>query len=125
AKLRTEIDSMPTELDEISRRVMQLEIEQNALKKETDPASKDRLTKLEKELADLKAERDTLQARWQNEKQAVSQLGDLREQIEQTKVELERAQRNGDLNKASELKYGKLPELEATLRAAETDVDRD
>src|SRR5207237_820031 len=89
AKLRTEIDSMPAELDEISRRVMQLEIEREALRKETDPASRDRLAKLEKELADLKAEHDALRARWQAEKQAVQHLRDLREQIEQTKAEIE------------------------------------
>src|SRR5262249_5061690 len=86
AKLRTEIDSMPSELDEISRRVMQLEIEREALRKERDPASKERLQKLEKELGDLRAEGDALRARWQAEKQSVQQLRDLREQIEQTKL---------------------------------------
>ena len=89
AKLRTEIDSMPSELDEILRRVMQLEIEREALKKEKDPASKERLQKLEKELADLKAQSDALKARWQAEKQAVQRLRSLREQIEQTKIEIE------------------------------------
>src|SRR6516225_8329885 len=88
AKLRTEIDSMPTELDEISRRVMQLEIEREALRKEKDTASRERLSKLEKELADLKAQSDALRARWQAEKHAVQQLRQLREQIEQTKVEV-------------------------------------
>src|SRR6202008_4019841 len=82
AKLRTEIDSMPTELDEISRRVMQLEIEREALKKETNAASRERLQKLERELADLKADSDALRARWQNEKQAVQKLRDLRAQID-------------------------------------------
>jgi ATP-dependent Clp protease ATP-binding subunit ClpB len=119
AKLRTEIDSMPSELDEISRRVMQLEIEREALRKERDPASKERLQRLEKELADLKAEGDALRARWQTEKQAVQHLRDLREQIEQTKTEIERAQRQYDLNRAAELKYGKLNALERQLKEEE------
>jgi ATP-dependent Clp protease ATP-binding subunit ClpB len=122
AKLRTEIDSMPSELDEMTRRVMQLEIEREALKKEKDPASKDRLGRLEKELADLKAETDALKARWQAEKQSVQQLRDLREQIEQTKVQIEQAERAYDLNKAAELKYGRLLELEKKLRAAESAI---
>ena len=119
AKLRTEIDSMPAELDEISRRVMQLEIERQALKKETDSASKERLGKLEKELADFKATADALKARWQNEKQAVQQLQTLREQLEETKRNIEMAERQYDLNRAAELKYGKLPELEKKLKAEE------
>jgi ATP-dependent Clp protease ATP-binding subunit ClpB len=119
AKLRTEIDSMPTELDEISRRVMQLEIEREALKKEKDPASRERLGRLERELADLKAQGDALKAQWQAEKQAVQQLRNLREQIEQTKVEIEQAERQYDLNRAAELKYGKLNELERRLKAEE------
>src|SRR5437868_4793017 len=119
AKLRTEIDSMPTELDEISRRVMQLEIEREALKKEKDAASKDRLAKLEKELANLKENGDALKARWQEEKQRVQQLQAIREQIEQTKIDIERAERQYDLNRAAELKYGKLPDLEKKLAAAE------
>ncbi|HLJ97014.1 MAG TPA: ATP-dependent chaperone ClpB, partial [Gemmataceae bacterium] len=119
AKLRTEIDSMPSELDEISRRVMQLEIEREALRKERDPASKERLGKLEKELADLKAEGDALKARWQAEKQSVQHLRDLREQIEQTKTEIELAQRQYDLNRAAELKYGTLNTLERQLKTEE------
>jgi ATP-dependent Clp protease ATP-binding subunit ClpB len=119
AKLRTEIDSMPTELDEISRRVMQLEIEREALRKEKDAASRERLKKLEKELADLKAESDALRARWQSEKQGVQQLRDLREQIEQTKLQVEQAERQYDLNRAAELKYGRLNELERRLKAEE------
>src|SRR5439155_10396857 len=119
AKVRTEIDSMPTELDEISRRVMQLEIEREALRKETDKASRDRLEKLEKELADLKAEADAMKARWQAEKQSVAQLQAIREQIEQVKTDIERAERQYDLNRAAELKYGQLPELERKLKAAE------
>jgi ATP-dependent Clp protease ATP-binding subunit ClpB len=119
AKLRTEIDSMPTELDEASRRVMQLEIEREALKKETDTASRDRLHRLEKELADLKAHADALRAQWQAEKEKVQQLRQIREQIEQTKLEVEQAERQYDLNKAAQLKYGKLHELERQLKAEE------
>ena len=117
AKLRTEIDSMPSELDEILRRVMQLEIEREALKKETDAASKERLAKLEKDLANLKAEADAMKAKWQVEKRAVQRLRSLREQIEQVKIEIERAERRYDLNKVAELKYGKLVQLENELRA--------
>jgi ATP-dependent Clp protease ATP-binding subunit ClpB len=119
AKLRTEIDSMPTELDEILRRQMQLEIEREALKKEKDPASKERLAKLEKELADLKGQGDSLKAQWQAEKDAVQNLRNIREQIDQTKVQIEQAERAYDLNKAAELKYGKLTELERKLKAEE------
>jgi ATP-dependent Clp protease ATP-binding subunit ClpB len=119
AKIRTEIDSMPTELDEISRRVMQLEIERQALKKETDTASKDRLAKIEKELANIKADADAMKARWQNEKQSVQKVRDLRGQIEDVKRQIELAERNYDLNKAAELKYGKLPELERAVVAAD------
>ena len=116
ARLRTEIDSMPAELDEARRRVMQLEIERQALRKETDAPSKDRLVKLEKELADLKAESDALTARWQREKTAVQSLSQLREQVEQTKLEIEQAERQYDLNRVDELKYGKLAGLERRLR---------
>src|SRR5437868_12064448 len=119
AKLRTEIDSMPTALDEISRRVMQLEIEREALRKEKDPASKERLSRLEKELAELRSEADALKARWQAEKQGVQQLRNLREQIEQTKTEIELAERQYDLNRAAELKYGKLMGLEKQLKTEE------
>jgi ATP-dependent Clp protease ATP-binding subunit ClpB len=119
AKLRTEIDSMPTELDEISRRVMQLEIEKQALTKESDAASKDRLAKLNKELADLKADADAMRARWQAEKQEVQKVRTVREQIDETKRQIELAERQYDLNRAAELKYGKLPELERQLQAAE------
>jgi ATP-dependent Clp protease ATP-binding subunit ClpB len=119
AKLRTEIDSMPVELDEISRRVMQLEIEREALKKETDAASKERLGKLEKELANLKSEHDALKAQWMSEKEGVQELRELRQQIEQTKVAIEQAERQYDLNKAAELKYGKLNDLERKLKDEE------
>ncbi len=122
AKLRTEIDSMPAALDESLRRRRQLEIEQVALKKEKDSASKDRLAKLEKELAELKEQSDTLQAQWQAEKGRVQKLRDLREQIDSTKTAIERAEREYDLNKAAELKYGKLNELERALSDAEKDL---
>ncbi len=117
SKLRMEIDSMPAELDEINRRVMQLEIEREALRKEKDKASKDRLQKLEKELADLKEEHTTLMARWQQEKEAIQRQRKLKEELEQLRLEIERAQRGGDYGKASELQYGRLPELERLMRA--------
>jgi ATP-dependent Clp protease ATP-binding subunit ClpB len=119
AKLRTEIDSLPSELDEILRRVMQLEIEREALKKETDAASQERLAKLEHELADLKAQADELKAQWQAEKDAVQRLRSIREQIEQTKIEIEQAERQYDLNRAAELRYGRLAGLERQLQADE------
>jgi ATP-dependent Clp protease ATP-binding subunit ClpB len=117
ARLRTEIDSMPADLDETRRRIMQLEIEREALRKETDAPSRERLSKLEKELADLRAESDALMARWQAEKGAVQRLRGLREQVEQTKAEIEQAERQYDLNRAAELKYGKLVTLEKELAA--------
>jgi ATP-dependent Clp protease ATP-binding subunit ClpB len=119
AKLRTEIDSMPTELDEILRRVMQLEIEREALKKETDPASKERLEKLEHELANLKEQAEALKAQWQAEKDAVQRLRSIRKQIEQTKIEIEQAERQYDLNRAAELRYGRLAALERQLQEEE------
>jgi len=123
AKLRTEIDSMPSELDEIHRRVMQLEIEREALKKETDEASKERLAKLEKELADLKEQSQALEARWRTEKESVQKLRALREEIEQVKIEIERAEREYDLNRAAELKYGRLTQLEKELAEAEKKLE--
>src|SRR6202167_3525712 len=117
AKLRTEIDSMPADLDEILRRIMQLEIEREALKKEYDAASKDRLKKIEKELAELKDGSTTLRAQWQSDQETVGSLRALREQSEQTKVEIEKAERAYDLNRAAELKYGKLADLERRLQA--------
>lgn len=119
AKLRTEIDSMPSELDEMLRRVMQLEIEREALKKETDQASQNRLARLEKELADLKAESDELKVRWNSEKEAIRNLHRVREEIENTKAEIDRAELEYDLNRAAELKYGKLISLEKKLKEAE------
>jgi ATP-dependent Clp protease ATP-binding subunit ClpB len=120
AKLRTEIDSMPTELDEASRRMMQLEIEREALRKENDSASKARLEKLEQELAELHEQTDALRARWQSEKDAVAKTRELREQIEATKLEIDRASQASDWAKASELKYGRLASLERTLHEKET-----
>jgi ATP-dependent Clp protease ATP-binding subunit ClpB len=119
ARLRTEIDSMPSELDEILRRVMQLEIEREALRKEKDDASRERLSRLEKELANLKAEGDALNARWKAEKEAVTRIRQIRGEIEQTKIAIEQAERGYDLNKAAELKYGALAALERKLKEAE------
>jgi ATP-dependent Clp protease ATP-binding subunit ClpB len=119
AKLRTEIDSMPSELDEVSRRVMQLEIEREALKKETDKASQARLERLEKELAELKAQQEALRARWEVEKAAIQRLRDLRRKIEETKVEIGKAERQYDLNRVAELKYGVLAQLERELAEEE------
>ncbi|MFL6352253.1 MAG: ATP-dependent chaperone ClpB [Bryobacteraceae bacterium] len=117
AKLRTEIDSMPSELDESLRRTMQLEIEREALKKEKDAVSKERLERIEKELAELKTQSTALQAQWQTEKEGVQRVRGLREQIDQVKVEIAQAERAYDLNKAAELKYGQLTELERQLNA--------
>ncbi|MCC6743704.1 MAG: ATP-dependent chaperone ClpB, partial [Acidobacteria bacterium] len=126
AKLRTEIDSMPAELDEITRRTMQLEIEREALKKETDASSKSRLERLERELADLKASGDALRARWENEKQIVVKLRDIKGRIEETRVQIEQAERAYDLNKAAELKFGTLNSLETELNKMSEDLgDRD
>ncbi|MCC6291409.1 MAG: ATP-dependent chaperone ClpB [Bryobacterales bacterium] len=122
ARLRTEIDSMPSELDEAMRRGMQLEIEREALKKESDQASRERLAKLERELAELKATTQALQARWQTEKEAIGKLRTLRERMEQVRVEIEKAERAYDLNKAAELKYGTLTALERELKAAESEI---
>jgi ATP-dependent Clp protease ATP-binding subunit ClpB len=124
AKLRTEIDSMPSELDEMLRRVMQLEIEREALKKETDEASRERLARLEKELADLKAESDELKVRWDSEKEAIRNLHRIREEIETTKAEIERAELQYDLNRAAELKYGKLMGLEKKLKEEEDSLSK-
>jgi ATP-dependent Clp protease ATP-binding subunit ClpB len=122
AKLRTEIDSMPAELDEILRRTMQLEIEREALKKESDPASKERLKRIEKELAELQTQSSALQAQWKTEKEGVQRVRTLREQIDQVKVQIAQAERAYDLNKAAELKYGQLTELERQLNAEQQRV---
>jgi len=119
AKLRTEIDSMPQELDEASRRIMQLEIEREALRKEEDAASKARLQNIEKEIAELRSQTDGISARWQAEKAAVQQVRAVREAIDQTKIEIEQAERQYDLNRVAQLRYGKLADLEKKLDAAE------
>ena len=122
AMLRTEIDSMPAELDDVSRRMMQLEIEQAALKKEKDAASRERLTALEKELAELREEHARLKAQWLAEKDSIGKLRAKREQIEQTRAQVEQAEREYNLNRAAELKYGRLRELEAELKKLEASV---
>jgi len=119
ALIRTEMDSLPAELDEVSRRVMQLEIEEAALRKETDQASKDRLNSLQKELADLKEKMTAMTSKWENEKKAIHHVGALRKELEQTHQQIELAEREYDLNKAAELKFGRLPELEAELKTEE------
>ena len=119
SKLRMEIDSMPAELDEVRRRIMQLEIEREALRKEKDKASVERLAKLEKELADLKEEQTRLQAHWEQEKEAIQAARKLKEELEGVRLEIEQAQRSGDYAKASELQYGKLPELERRIKEQE------
>ena len=123
SKLRMEIDSMPAELDEVERRIMQLEIEREALRKEKDKASKERLGKLEKELADLKEERDRLPAHWQQEKDAIQQLAQAEGGARsRSALEIERAQRAGDYAKASELQYGRVPELEQQIKEQEAQL---
>src|SRR3989441_8646032 len=119
AKLRMEIDSMPVELDELERRIMQLEIEREALRKERDKASAERLERLEKELADLKEERNRLSAHWQQEKDLIQQSRKLKEEQEALRLEIERAQRAGDYTIASELQYGRVPQLEQQIRDVE------
>jgi ATP-dependent Clp protease ATP-binding subunit ClpB len=124
AKLRTEIDSMPQELDEVSRRVMQLEIEREALRREDDGASRRRLEQLEKELAELREDQARLRVRWDAEKDAAIKLRRLREQIEQTKIQIEQAERQYDLNRAAELRYGTLAQLQKELAAEEERLSR-
>ena len=119
ARLRMEIDSLPAELDEAQRRIMQLEIEREALRKEKDKASKERLEKLEKDLANLKEEKDRLVAHWSQEKAAIQTVRTLREELEQARLEVERATRAGDYAKASELQYGRLPDLERRIKEQE------
>jgi ATP-dependent Clp protease ATP-binding subunit ClpB len=120
SKLRMEIDSMPAELDEVRRRVMQLEIEREALRKEKDKSSVERLEKLEKELANLKEEQSRLQAQWQQEKDAIKGTSDLKQQLEDARQELALAQRAGDYAKASEVQYGRIPELEKRIQDADS-----
>lgn len=119
AMVRTEIDSMPADLDEISRRIMQLEIEEAALSKEKDSASQERLLNLQKELADIRNKSDSMRAKWEAEKNAIHKVTALREDLDRVRQEIDRAERDYDLNRAAELKYGKLPELERRLKAEE------
>ena len=119
AKIRTEIDSMPTELDEITRRVMQLEIEEQALSKEKDRASQERLQNLRKELADLRHTMESMKAQWENEKNAIQEVRKLREDIENVRIEIQQAERAYDLQRAAELKHGRMPQLLQQLKEAE------
>ena len=123
AKIKTEIDSMPTELDEVTRKVFQLEIEREALKKEKDKASQDRLDALEKELADLNEKKSTLQSQWEAEKQEVDKLKKINEEIDKVKLDIQEAERVYDLNKLAELKYGKLAALEKEKEQEEIDME--
>ncbi len=122
AMIKTELDSMPTELDELSRKIMQMEIEEAALKKETDRLSQDRLADLQRELAELHDEFTAKKAQWENEKSSVEKLSSLREEIENTNREIAQAQQEYDLNKAAQLQYGKLPELQKQLAEEEEKV---
>ena len=122
AMIKTELDSMPTELDELSRKIMQLEIEETALKKETDHLSQERLADLQKELAELHDKFASQKAQWENEKASVDKLSKLREEVEALHREIQDAQQKYDLNKAAELQYGKLPQVEKELREEEEKV---
>ena len=123
SSLRIEIDSMPAEIDQIERRITQLEIERQALKKEDDAASRDRLKKLEKELGGLREQSDHLKLRWKAEKEIITRIRSLKEQIEQAKVDEQRVTREGDLNKAAEIRYGTLVSLEKQLAAANAELE--
>lgn len=123
ARIRTEIDSMPAELDEISRKIMQLEIEKQALAKESDAGSKARLANLEKELSQLKDESNTMRAQWEGEKKAISEVKVIKQQIESVKHDIEDAERNYDLEKLAQLKYGTLPDLEKKLEEEKKKAD--
>ena len=125
AKLRTEMESMPEELEVLERRTLQLGIEREALRKEKDAASKERLRALEKELAELKSQRDTLKAQWENERHAIDESQKLRTEIEQVRHQIELAQRKGELGRVAELQYGRLPQLETTLKTAEARMQQE
>ncbi|MDR2897591.1 MAG: AAA family ATPase, partial [Spirochaetaceae bacterium] len=124
SRLKMEIESQPTELDQVERRILQLNIEKQALSNESDPASKDRLTKLEKELADLTAKRDAMHLEWMNEKERIDGGRKLKEELEQLRIEETRYTREGDLNKAAEIKYGKIPEIERKLQEVTETMDK-
>ena len=115
SKIRTEIDSMPSELDQLSRKIMQLEIEKQALSKEEDDASKARMTRIDEELAELKSENDAMRAQWESEKKAISEVKGTKKQIEEVKLQIEEAERMADYEKLAQLQYGALPELEKKL----------
>ena len=119
AMIRTEMDSMPTELDIIQRKIIQHEIEEAALKKETDKISQEHLAEIQKELSDMREEFNAKKAQWDNEKNAIGKVQKLREELEAANAQLEKAQREYDLNKAAELQYGKIPELKKALEAEE------
>ena len=123
--IKTEMESMPTELDEISRKIMQLEIEETALSKEKDEISKQRLQDIQKEKAELKTKFDSMKAKWDNEKAAIVKVQKLREDIEKVNSQIEQAERNYELNKAAELKYGKLPELQKQLKIEEEKAEKE
>jgi ATP-dependent Clp protease ATP-binding subunit ClpB len=125
SRLKIELDSMPTEIDVIEREIMQHEMQRQALKKEKDPASKERLKKLEKGLAELKEKSSALKAEWQKEKSQIGEQAKIKEQLDQMRTELERAQRRGELAKASEIQYGRIPELEKQLAAADAKTKSD
>ncbi len=122
--IKTEMKSMPTELDEVSRKIMQLEIEERALSKENDQISKQRLEDIQKEKSELKSKFDSMKAKWENEKSAIEKVQKLREEIERVNSQIEQAERNYELNKAAELKYGKLPELQKQLEAEEIESEK-
>lgn len=124
ATVRTEIDSMPSELDDVSRKIMQLEIEEAALKKEDDRLSQQHLVDLQKELAELREKFKAMKAQWENEKQDIEKVQKLRSEIEHCNADIEQAQRDYDLNKAAELKYGKLPEMQKALEEAEQQAEK-
>ena len=119
SRLRIEIDSMPQEIDEVERRIVQLQIEQAALQKETDPASRERLASLERELAELRERSGAMKAQWQQEKETLGAVGTIKQEIEQARLEAEQATRAGDLQRAAEITYGRIPELERRMREAE------
>jgi ATP-dependent Clp protease ATP-binding subunit ClpB len=120
SRLRMEIDSMPVELDEVERRILQLEVEREALRKETDAPSKERLGALERDLADLKEQRTSLRAQWESEKQQIERIRSFKEETERLRLEIEEAERRGDFEKAAQLKYGQLPQLERDLEEAQS-----
>ena len=123
SKLRIEIDSMPTEIDEVERKILQLQIEQQALKKENDPLSRERLNKIEQELAELKEKSNAMKLQWQNEKEKIDKIKSLKKEIEETKLNIERAEREGDLARAAELKYGHLTTLQKELEQVRKELE--